>query len=233
LKMGGEGQLAIIENYDAMYVKSTKTEDDINAPRDALYLCKECDANMKKRIEERESRKRKRQEEHQEEKAREKFVTVGYKKRNQNGYPYDPLRNIAEDDVVRPENKVCCLTNSEEVKNFKTKSVAGCLTYGNCTRCLSSGPVGMHCRDHVDEQFKVLITNNRMMDAQFISELVGKKHMTAKANQTFHWLRTPMTRYPTDLIEIRIKTKHEKEKDQVEREERIRNDNHKLWGAVS
>jgi hypothetical protein len=114
------------------------------------------------------------------------FITVGFEE-DQN----DPDKPIAVADVVRPPNHRWCLLCGEDAKRFKEKSRARCPTYGNCTRCDMSGPVGQPCQECVDVGYAVVLYELKIVDAQFFSTLLGKGHLVAKANRKYAWIRTP------------------------------------------
>ena len=116
------------------------------------------------------------------------FITVGFQED-----PNDPDKPIAVADVVRPPNHRWCLLCGADAKRFEEKSRARCPTYGNCTRCDMSGPVGERCQECVDEcvGYTVVLYELKIVDAQFLATLLGKGHVVAKANRKFSWIRTP------------------------------------------
>lgn len=86
----------------------------------------------------------------------------------------------------------------EEIERFGEKSRARCPTYGNCSICFNSGPVGKTCTcrhgtytvfmaykndDDKDKMF--------MLDAERFAKLFKKDHEIAMVDRTFSWIRTP------------------------------------------
>ncbi len=95
--------------------------------------------------------------------------------------------------------------SDEEVSAFQAKSTARCPTYGNCSHCLRSGPVGKHCNT-CNEQgylcrheavYKVVYIEEsvtrtaHIIDARKLALTLGNTHEHAMADRTQYWLTTP------------------------------------------
>jgi len=132
--------------------------------------------------------------------------------RNFNPDEEDGPRLINDEEVVKSTNGK--FYTWAECKRFRTKSTGHCPTYGNCIRCLKSGPVNKHCNEcerQYEVGYKVMyLPNGTIIDAEYLSSIVGKNHETALANRTQDWIRTPSGNLSLDLtLHVRLHEKHQ------------------------
>ena len=106
---------------------------------------------------------------------------------------------IQEMDVVRPINHMYTTMDGAETEKWKLKSTMRCPTYGNCTSCVRSGPMGMacgFCEKKTAGYLCVYISRNfkhQWIDAQWLAgKMFRDGHVTAMANRKVGWLRTPI-----------------------------------------
>ena len=111
--------------------------------------------------------------------AMESYIVVGYEEDQGD-------REITYEEVVRATN-----TNwfrPGELDDVGVKSRARCPTYGNCEKCMSSGPTSMRCQ-HCTEGFYTVLRmtdpGGLILDAQGTAQLCGMDqfHVVARANQ--------------------------------------------------
>ena len=108
------------------------------------------------------------------------FVVVNYT-------PDQAGLDILPRDVIRAANGRWY--TELEVEHFSRKSRAGCPTYGTCTSCYSSGPVGLLC-ERCRTQFVVVHYHNTydfadlIIDSENLRDEMNGHHQPARANRT-------------------------------------------------
>ena len=101
-------------------------------------------------------------------------------------------------------------------------SNAGCPTYGICKRCFNSGPVGKVCylcstnrETGQTYVFCVVYTKpygnggaTRLIDAVYLSSILGKQHEVAKADRKVWWCREPQYEPSIEILEFHVARKY-------------------------
>ena len=139
-----------------------------------------------------------------------KFVVVDY-------MPDQAGQDIRRSDVIRATNGRWY--TETEVAHFRRKSPASCPTYGTCTRCYSSGPVGLLCHScrTVVTQYVVVHYHNTydfadlILDSENLAHELNGQHWPARADRIIpdglynppeeHWPETRL-RLPNALNRI-------------------------------
>lgn len=86
----------------------------------------------------------------------------------------------------------------DDIQRFGQKSRARCPTYGNCSVCFNSGPVGKVCTCRHGVYMVVMTFVNdsdgngaNMIDAEHFANLFQRNHEVAMVDRTFSWIKTP------------------------------------------
>jgi hypothetical protein len=118
---------------------------------------------------------------------------------NEQGQTY-LVRNYTEDqagkeirqaDVARPNNHRSSGPHTND--DYGWKNTDHSPTYGACFKCWSSGPVGKECSRCERERmfFLVVRCGDKIIDAEYLSAMLGADHEVARADRVRTWSVTP------------------------------------------
>jgi hypothetical protein len=119
-------------------------------------------------------------------------------------------QDIRPQDIVRPINRKWA-TLDEMRRCWGQLTNAGAPTYGSCTLCFRSGPIGRPCNQcnypntfyialNYTNQLKTWVT----LDSVTMSEIFHAGHETAKADRDILWLRTPSENFTMQILHGRL-----------------------------
>ena len=110
-------------------------------------------------------------------------------------YTHDQQGQVLRNEhTIRATNGV--FIPRSEAHTFRPLSRGRCPTYGTCIHCLASGPVGKlctECRNIPDTIYRylVIMTEDRIVDSEFISAFARRPHKIAMSDRLIAWLQTP------------------------------------------
>ena len=103
--------------------------------------------------------------------------------------------DIRREDVVRPDNHRFITKDEYEDESWYLRSRPGIPTYGNCTNCYKSGPVGKGCNEcgnapNLEDGYVYKIARDTdgvqvVYDAMAVAAIFGRGHETAKADRMY------------------------------------------------
>ena len=103
--------------------------------------------------------------------------------------------DIRREDVVRPDNHRFTTKEEYEYESWYLRSRPAIPTYGNCTNCYKSGPVGKGCNEcgnaaNLEDGYVYKIARDTegvqvIYDAMAVAAIFGRGHETAKADRMY------------------------------------------------
>jgi len=143
---------------------------------------------------------------------------------NLNVTPDQVGQPIRDEDVVRPLNHMFTPRNGKEIKDWLERTIERIPTYGSCTSCYRSGPVGKVCNaclqpgsDPSYARFLVLMTDDRVLDSLTIADILEKEHVIARADEQCTWSTTTVPCVVADMMNYRTRMAFPEVADPAER----------------
>jgi hypothetical protein len=129
---------------------------------------------------------------------------------NKNYTPDQKGQEIRQEDVVRPLNHKIT-TSKDEVVDWRAVSRSIAPTYGSCSGCYRSGPLGKRCNrcNQANQGYEAILLLAKggaiqTLDSITLSEVMGQGHEVCLADHMMNWNRTPCRHFNSTFANMVI-----------------------------